>query len=112
MKEYIKITKKGEIEKIKLSKKEIKKAEELFAEVAKTATTEKTKPKKPRKPQTGLIAFNILCKDKEEREELQNLIWMLKYRMYESRGSTALLKLLKANHVSQEADRGRDPKTA
>ena len=88
------------------------KTKEINAKEIKEIRMKKTKPKKPRKPQTGLIHYNILCKDKEEREELQNLIWMLKYRMYEKRGSTALLKLLKANHVSQEADRGRDPKTA
>jgi hypothetical protein len=70
------------------------KTKEINAKEIKEIRMKKTKPKKPRKPQTGLIHYNILCKDKEEREELQNLIWMLKYRMYEKRGSTALLKLL------------------
>ena len=42
-------------------------------------------------------SLNIICDTAEEREEIQNRLWNLKYRLYERKTSKALLKLLKLN---------------
>ncbi|MBF0253182.1 MAG: hypothetical protein HQL29_05135 [Candidatus Omnitrophica bacterium] len=49
-------------------------------------------------------ALNIICKDEEQRAEIQNRLWKLKCRMYEARSSDALLKLLRLSDAMEIKD--------